>query len=152
MQKRAILIAKLIQKKWPKNPKGYRLLGLVYQHQDKTKRALRLYKKAHQLSPNDKSHCLYLGNIYQANNQYTLAEKWYLRAAKYKDLQIFVYFNLTFLYQKIGDMAKATICAKKTLKLIRENKKREVFSVEQRKLIKTISIVGGPQNRRNNAG
>lgn len=101
LQSEAIKIAKMMQDRWPQQAKGYRLLGLVSQHQGNSLQAVEFYKNAYELNPEDPTIFLSLGNGYRANKQYDLAEMWYEKALAIENLKPYALQNLAALKEEV---------------------------------------------------
>lgn len=129
MQREAIKTIRILLKKFPKSTKGYRTLGLIYQHQNKLVRALSLYKESSRMDPKDFSIFLAIGNGYRALKKYTMAEKWYKKALVHATLKHLAYINLHGLFVEKGDTEQAEEYRKKALKIL--GNKKDQFSRNQ---------------------
>lgn len=136
MQGLAKKYASLIIEKFPSWDKGYFVMGLVLQHSNKTGLALNFYKKAQQKNPKNTSFYLSLGNGYRAIKNYKLAQYWYEKALKIKNIKHLASINLVSLYEEMEKENLVIEYAKKSLELIRN--KKDQFSINQKERMRKI--------------
>lgn len=136
MQKLAKKYASVIIKKFPSWDKGYFVMGLVLQHSGSVKMALKFYKKAQQKNPKNTSYYLSLGNGHRAIKNYNLAQYWYKKALKIKNIEHLASVNLVSLYEETREKNLITKYAKKSLELLKN--KKDHFSKNQKERMKNI--------------
>lgn len=129
-QKIAKNYASIITKRFPSWDKGYFVKGLILQHSGNIREALRAYKQAWSINPNNTSYYLSLGNGYRASKNYKMAEHWYKKAIKIKKIKHLAYVNLVSLYEEIEKQNLVLKYAKETLKLLKN--KKDKFSLNQK--------------------
>lgn len=136
MQRLAKKYASMIIKKFPSWGKGYFVMGLILQHSNKTSLALNFYKKAQQKNPKNTSYYLSIGNGFRAIKNYKLAQYWYEKALKIKNIKHLASINLVSLYEEIKKENLVVKYAQKSLKLMKN--KKDQFSINQKERMKNI--------------
>lgn len=137
MQRLAKKYASIIIKKFPSWDKGYFVMGIILQHSGKAKIALKFYENAQKINPKNASYYLSLGNGYRAIKNYKVAEYWYKKALKIKDIKHLGSVNLVSLYEETGNKKLITKYAKKSLELLKNKEDR--FSMSQKERMENIT-------------
>jgi tetratricopeptide (TPR) repeat protein len=128
IQKKALKYFKQLKK--TDNFKAYRGIGTIYHHQNNFKEAIKLYKKALEINPENTMIYNDLGNAYQRawmlekdQNNFDKAINFYnqaLEKSKNKELKISPLINIALINNKAGKKDKAKKYAEESLKIINE--------------------------------
>ncbi len=89
------------------NPKAYFLYGELMEHKDLYDEALKLYKRAVELEPENNLYRVRLGYIYKIKNMPEDAEKEWQKAIRLNPSNVDAYVNLGSLYYEKGLIKKA---------------------------------------------
>jgi len=136
MQKKAKKYAHKIIKNFPKWDKGYFVAGLISQHSGSASAAVKFYKKAQKINPNNPSYYLSLGNGYRAMKNYRLAKLYYKKVLKIKSIRHLACINLVSLYEEINKKNLIREYAKQSVRILKN--KKDIFSQSQMLRMKKI--------------